>query len=60
MIYQQLKTATKPRYDNLNNSTAIDLSLYRETFEAFINPHYHDVSNGNLKAEISLGEMMGT
>lgn len=59
MIYQQLKTVTKPRYDNLNNSTAIDLSLGRR-LKPFINPHYYDVSNGNLKAEISLGEMMGT
>lgn len=24
-----MKTVTKPRYDNLNNSTAIDLSLGR-------------------------------
>lgn len=61
MIYQQLKTVklnkTKVWQSEQFNSYRF---IIRETFEAFINPHYHDVSNGNLKAEISLGEMMGT
>lgn len=58
MIYQQLKKhKTKVQQSEQLKSYRF---IIRETFEAFINPHYNDVSNCNLKAEISLGGMMGT